>query len=95
VSSKAKVRPAKPDMNLVKLEATAQAEELKARIRTAKMMLQGVTYGQVVEGPVVLPQPPVQVPLRNQQLARPALTPEGAIPMLEEVIGRLRIPFLQ
>jgi hypothetical protein len=57
-SSKAKVRPAKPDMNHVKLEATAKAEELKARIRKAKMMLQGVTYRQVVEGPVVPPNHP-------------------------------------
>jgi hypothetical protein len=36
--SKAKVRPAKPDTKLVKLEATAKAEELKAKIRAAKMM---------------------------------------------------------
>jgi hypothetical protein len=42
--SKAKVRPAKPDTNLVKLEATAKAEELKARIRAAKMMSQGISY---------------------------------------------------
>jgi hypothetical protein len=40
--SKAKVRPPKPDANLIKLEATAKAKELKARIRAAKMMLQGI-----------------------------------------------------
>jgi hypothetical protein len=89
-SSKAKVRPAKPDKYLVK------PEELKARIRVAKMMLQGVTYSQVVGGPVVPPQLPVHVAQRcssstlQQQLTRPALTPEGAIAMLE-VIGRLLI----
>jgi hypothetical protein len=47
--SKAKVRPAKQDANLVKLEATAIAEELNARIRAAKMMLQGISYSQVVQ----------------------------------------------
>jgi hypothetical protein len=48
--SKAKVavRPVKPDAKLAKLTATALAEELKARIRTAKMMLQGVSYSQMV-----------------------------------------------
>jgi hypothetical protein len=65
-------------MNLVKLKATAKAEELKARIRAAKMMSQGVTYRQVVH-----------VTRRDQQPARL----EGA--MLEEVIGRLHIPFPQ
>jgi hypothetical protein len=45
-------------MNLVKLEGAAKAEELKARIRAAKMMLQGVTYSRMVEGPVVCPQLP-------------------------------------
>jgi hypothetical protein len=47
-SSKPKVRAAKPDMNLVKLEATAKAEELKAMIRAAKLMSQGISYSQVV-----------------------------------------------
>jgi hypothetical protein len=48
-SSKCKVLPSQPDMNLVKLDATAKAEELKTRIRAAKMMSQGVTYSRVVE----------------------------------------------
>jgi hypothetical protein len=54
--SKAKVRQAKPEANLVKLEATAMAEELKARIRAAKMMSQGISYSQVVQA-----QAPVHV----------------------------------
>jgi hypothetical protein len=36
---------------LIKLEAEYRAEELKARIRATKMMLQGITYSQVVGGP--------------------------------------------
>jgi hypothetical protein len=88
---------AKQDKHLVKLEAKANAKELKARIRAAKMMLQGVTYSQVVGGPVVPSQLPAHVAphssssMSQQKQARLALTPEGAIAMLEEVIGRLRI----
>jgi hypothetical protein len=46
-------RPAKPDKDkyLIRLEAEYRAEELKARIRAAKMMSQGITYSQMVEGP--------------------------------------------
>jgi hypothetical protein len=90
-SSNAKVRPAKPDKYLIKLKAKANAEELKTR------MLQGVTYSQVVGGPVVPPQAPAHVAPRSssctsqQQQARPALTPDGAIAILEEAIWRLRI----
>jgi hypothetical protein len=52
-SSKAKTRPpVKSEKYLAKLKAEYCAEELKARIRAAKMILQGVTYSQVVEGPV-------------------------------------------
>jgi hypothetical protein len=40
---------------LVKLEAEYRAEELKARIRATKMMSQGITYSQVVEGPIAPP----------------------------------------
>jgi hypothetical protein len=35
---------------LIKLKAEYRAEELKARIRATKMMSQGITYSQVVEG---------------------------------------------
>jgi hypothetical protein len=52
-------RPAKPDKYLNKLKAEYCAEELKARIRAQKMMLQGVTFSQVVEGPAA---PPHRVP---------------------------------
>jgi hypothetical protein len=93
--SKAKVRPAKWDMYLVKLEAEANAKELKAMIRAAKMMLQGVTCSQVVGGPIVPPQLPTHVApgssSSTSQQAGPALTPEGVIALLKEVIGRLRI----
>jgi hypothetical protein len=40
-NSSINVRPAKPDKYLVKLKAEYRAEELKARIRATKMMLQG------------------------------------------------------
>jgi hypothetical protein len=42
VNNSNNVRPAKPDKYLVKLEADNRAEELKARIRAAKMILQGL-----------------------------------------------------
>jgi hypothetical protein len=88
-SSKAKARlPVKPDKYLAKLEAEYRAEELKARIKATKMMLQGLTYSQVVEGPVVPPHVPANIAPRT----RPALTPDGAIAILEDAIGRLQIP---
>jgi hypothetical protein len=68
--SKAKVRPTKPKANLVKLEATAMAEELKARIRAAKMMLQGISYSQVVQA-----QAPVYVAPAPAPAMAPALAP--------------------
>jgi hypothetical protein len=43
------LRPVKPDAKLAKLTSTAMAEELKARIRMAKLMLQGVSYSQMVQ----------------------------------------------
>jgi hypothetical protein len=95
--SKAKVRTAKLDTKLAKLEATAMAEELKARIRAAKMMWQGVSYSQVVQthAPVyVAPAPtsapaliPAPVPLR---IVRTALTPDKAIKILLETVERLQ-----
>jgi hypothetical protein len=39
------------DKYLTRLEAECRAEELKARIRGTKMMSQGITYSQMVEGP--------------------------------------------
>jgi hypothetical protein len=39
------------DKYLIRLEAECRAEELKARIMATKMMSQGITYSQMVEGP--------------------------------------------
>jgi hypothetical protein len=73
-------RPAKLDKYLVKLEAEYLAEELKARIRAAKMMSQGVTDSQVVEGPAD-PSPPHRVPTHVVPfVVRTAFSPDGAIP---------------
>jgi hypothetical protein len=48
-------RPAKPDDKyLARLEAECRAEQLRARVRAARMMSQGISYSQRVEGP---PQP--------------------------------------
>jgi hypothetical protein len=87
--SKAKVRLAKPDTNLVKLKATAKAEELKARIRAAKMMSQGISYSQVVQA-----QTPVHVapaPAPAPRIVRTALTPDKAITIFLETIKRLQL----
>jgi hypothetical protein len=75
--SKAKVRPAKPDTKLTNLEATAMAEELKARIRAAKMMSQGVSYSQVVQAqaPVYVAQAPTSAPARPQTQPQPRTQP--------------------
>jgi hypothetical protein len=96
-------RPAKPDKYLAKLEAEYRAEELKARIRMQKMMSQGFTYSQVVEGPAVPPRwapadveprcvnpapAPAQVP---RVVVRTALTPDEAIAIFVETIERLRL----
>jgi hypothetical protein len=95
--SKAKVavRPAKPDTKLAKLTASALAEVLKARIRTAKMMLQGVSYSQVVQAhaPVhvmsalILAPAPTSVAPR---IVRTALTPDKAIRILLDTVDRLQ-----
>jgi hypothetical protein len=97
------VRPAKPDKYLIKLEAEYQAEELKARIRAQKMMLQGFTYSQVVEGPAVPPcrapahvEPrvnpaPAPAPVHVARVVRTALTPDEAIAIFEDTMGRLRL----
>jgi hypothetical protein len=100
--------PAKPDKYLAKLEAEYPTKELKARIRAQKMMLQGVTFSQVVEGPTA---PPHRVPshvvprvvrtaltldrailAQVPRVVRTALTPDGAIAILEDTIERLRLP---
>jgi hypothetical protein len=66
-------RPAKPDKYLVKLEAEYRAEELKVGIRAQKMMSQGVTFSQMVEGPAV---PPHRVPTHvHHASSRPRLRP--------------------
>jgi hypothetical protein len=94
-SNSSKAWPSKPDQYLVKLEAEYRAEELKARIRAAELMLQGITYSQVVG--VVPPQVLAQVAPRSssstsqQQQSRTALTHDGAIAILEDAIGRLQI----
>jgi hypothetical protein len=84
-SSNNNARPAKPDKYLIKLEY--RAEELKARIRATKMMLQGITYSQVVEAPLPHRVPAQVVP----RAVRTALTPDGAIAIPEDTIERLRL----
>jgi hypothetical protein len=96
--SKAKVvRAAKPDTKLAKLEATAMAEELKARIRAVKMMLQGVSYSQVVQAhaPVHLAPDPTSAPAPAlapvpPRIVRTALTPDEAIRILLETVEWLQ-----
>jgi hypothetical protein len=75
--SKAKVaaRPVKPD---AKLAATAMAEELKARIRTGKLMSQDVSYSQMVQAhapaPTSAPAPdPAPAPASNPTLVAPRI----------------------
>jgi hypothetical protein len=66
----------KPDKYLAKLKAEYHTEELKTRIRTQKMMLQGFTYSQVVEGPAVTHhRAPAHVAPR---CSNPALAPAPA-----------------
>jgi hypothetical protein len=99
-------RPAKlkPDKYLAKLEAEYRAEELKARIRTQKMMSQGFTYSQLVVGPAathhrapahVAPSrvDPALATASAQELrvVRTALTPEEGRAIFEETIKRLRL----
>jgi hypothetical protein len=99
--SKAKVavRPVKPDPKLAKLTATALAEELKARIRTAKMMSQAVSYSQMVQAhaPVhvmlALTSTPAPAPAPTSVAPRvvwTALTPDEAIRILLYAVDRLQ-----
>jgi hypothetical protein len=89
------VRPAKPYM-ISKREREAKAKELRARIRTAKeqgrMILQGITYRQVAEGPVPPPQPPVHIApcVHALQQSQPALPVVDAIAGIERVLNQLR-----
>jgi hypothetical protein len=78
-------RPAKPDKYLAKVEAEYRAEELKARIRTQKMMSQGFTYSQVVEGPAV---PPPRAPAHVAPRVDPAPAPDPALAQVPHVIVR-------
>jgi hypothetical protein len=91
--SKAKVRPAKPDANLVKLEATAMGKELKARIRAAKMMSQGISYSQVMQAqaPVHVTPAPNSAPAPAPCIVRTALTPDKAIAIFLDTIGQLQL----
>jgi hypothetical protein len=74
------------DKNIARLEAECRAEELKARIQATKMMSQGISCSQMVEGP------PHQVPAHIAPRAvRTALTPDGAIAILEDAVKRLRL----
>jgi hypothetical protein len=82
-------RPAKPDDKYIaRLEAECRAEELKARIRATKMMSQGISYSQMVEGPHHRDRVPAHVAPRA---VRTALTPDGAIAILEDAVERLRL----
>jgi hypothetical protein len=80
-------RPAKPEGKYIaRLEAECRAEELKARIRATKMMSQGISYSQMVEGP------PHRVPAHVAPRAvQTALNPDGAIAILEDALERLRL----
>jgi hypothetical protein len=98
--SNARPTKPKPDKYLAKLEAEYRTEELKARIRTQKMMLQGFTYSKVAQAPApvaprrVDPAPaPAPAPALAQVLhvVRTALTPDDAIAIFEETIERLRL----
>jgi hypothetical protein len=76
------------DKYIIRLEAECQAEELKARIRATKMMSQGVTYSQMVEAPPHRDRVPAHIAPRA---VRTALTPDGAIAILEDAVKRLRL----
>jgi hypothetical protein len=91
-------RPAKsqPDKYLAKHEVEYCAEELKARIRMQKMMLQGLTYSQVAQAQApayVAPRRvyPAPAPAQLLKVFRTALTPDEAIAIFEETIERLRL----
>jgi hypothetical protein len=75
------------DAKLAKLTATAMSEELKARIRTAKLMSQGVSYSQMAPAPA----PPAPTPTSvAPRIARNALTPDEAVRILLDVVDQLQ-----
>jgi hypothetical protein len=89
-------RPAKPkpDKYLAKLEAEYRAVELKARIRTQKMMLQGFTYSQVAQAHVAPPRvdpAPAPAPAQVLRVVQTALNLDKEIASFEETIERLRL----
>jgi hypothetical protein len=99
--AKVSVRPVKPDAKILKPTATAMAEELKARIMTAKLMSQGVSYSQMVQAHALAPAPapapdpapdsPAPTPtLFAPRIARNALTLDQAVRILLDVIDRLQ-----
>jgi hypothetical protein len=71
------------DKYLIRLEAECRAEELKARIRATKMMSQGITYSQMVEGPPHRDRVQAHIAPRA---VRTALTLDGAIAILEDAV---------
>jgi hypothetical protein len=96
--SNARPDKSKPDKYLTKLEAKYRAEELKARIRTQKMMSQGFMYSQVAQAqapayvaPGCVDPAPAPAPAQVLRLGRTALTPDEAIAIFTETIDRLRL----
>jgi hypothetical protein len=73
--TKVAVRPVKPDAKLAMLTAMAMAEELKARIRTAKLMSQGVSYSQMVQAHAPAPTLAPALALAPAPAPAPALAP--------------------
>jgi hypothetical protein len=71
------------------------AKELKARIRAAKMMSQGVSYSQVVQAhaPVYITPAPTSAPApapATPRIVRTALTQDEGIKILLETVKRLQ-----
>jgi hypothetical protein len=96
--SNARPVKSKPDKYLAKLEAEYHDEELKARIRTQKMMSQGFTYSHVAQAqapahvtPCCMDPAPVRAraPAQVLRVVWTALTPDEAIAIFEETIERL------
>jgi hypothetical protein len=88
----------KPAKYLAKLEAEYRAEELKARIRTQKMMSQGFTYSQVAQAQApahVAPRrvDPAPAPAPAQAPApAPAPDPDPALAQVVRVVRTALTP---